>query len=248
MRRCRRIELGSRRPSRLLELRVIPAADAGDELAARRRGRALRDRLLQLRDRERTLDAARLVARDSRPPACNARAHRRIRGRRSARRDRSVRASRQPTAIFCPTAAMRPFRIVTVVPTTPRPSTNLPLTRTRSVSRRGTPPRRSGRPGAAGGVTGRCCAIVALPPNAAAAVPATTCRINSRRESSFTRDSFEWRSRRHNTSPLVDASPAADSAGPRRPADGCSQTMRTLLGGGRPLARRDQLRPVSADT
>jgi hypothetical protein len=27
-----------------------------------------------------------------------------------------------------------------------------------------------------------------------------------------------------------------------------SQTMRTLLGGGRPLARRDQLRPVSADT
>jgi 5,10-methylene-tetrahydrofolate dehydrogenase/methenyl tetrahydrofolate cyclohydrolase len=27
-----------------------------------------------------------------------------------------------------------------------------------------------------------------------------------------------------------------------------SQTVRTLLGGGRPLARRDQLRPVSADT
>jgi hypothetical protein len=27
-----------------------------------------------------------------------------------------------------------------------------------------------------------------------------------------------------------------------------SQTMRTLLGGGRPLAWRDQLRPVSADT
>ena len=27
-----------------------------------------------------------------------------------------------------------------------------------------------------------------------------------------------------------------------------AQTMRTLLGGGRPSARRDQLRPVSADT
>ena len=57
-----RVQLRLRRPSILGELRVVPAADAGDEGAWRDRRRALRDRLLQLGDRECAFDAARLVA------------------------------------------------------------------------------------------------------------------------------------------------------------------------------------------
>ena len=57
-----RVQLRLRRPSILGELRVVPAADAGDEGAWRDRRRARRDRLLQLGDRERSFDAACLVA------------------------------------------------------------------------------------------------------------------------------------------------------------------------------------------
>ena len=58
----RGIQFRPRRPPRLGELRMVPAADAGDELTRRHRLGTPRDRLLKLGDRKRPLDAARLVS------------------------------------------------------------------------------------------------------------------------------------------------------------------------------------------
>src|SRR5688572_5424367 len=79
-----------------------------------------------------------------------------------------VRAS-DATGAALPTLAMRPFLTVNVVATCPRPSTNLPLTSTRS-------------PGPL-----VCAAAVDMPaiarPLVRATAPAAACFISSRRES-----------------------------------------------------------------
>ena len=62
------IEVGLRRPACFRELEVVPAADARDERAGRNGLRPAGDGLLQFRDREGSLDTARLITRvDTRP-------------------------------------------------------------------------------------------------------------------------------------------------------------------------------------
>ena len=124
------IQLRFRRPAGFGELRVVPAADARDELAGRHRLGALCDRFLQLGDRKRSLDAARLVAGiDAGARVVDVRVEEAWNDGASTKVDRArIGAS----GLVLPTLAMRPFRIVSVVPTCPRPSTNFPFVRIRS--------------------------------------------------------------------------------------------------------------------
>src|SRR5688572_14751377 len=81
----------------LSELGVVPAADAGDEGAWWNRHRALRDRLLQLRNRERAFNVSRFIARvDSGSRVVHVRVEQTGNDRTSAKVDRARRRAGRP--------------------------------------------------------------------------------------------------------------------------------------------------------
>ena len=102
------VQFRFRRPARLGKLRMVPAADAGDELSRRHRLRAPRDGFLKFGNRECSLDASRLIAGiDSGSRVVDVRIEETGNDSPAAKVD----GARHPgaSAIARPTLAMRPF-------------------------------------------------------------------------------------------------------------------------------------------